>query len=264
MSKYRNYKAELSYGVATLQETAFQLKEEVSREFDFQFVHGCLCKNIIDNLKYHANSIIIGYPKYVDFFKSRPRKDNILLELNIKTRKPFLLYLPTWDEWSSITNYAETINSLREKFFVIAKPHHCTQRLKEKEDEMNLLRSCSDFLLDANYSLAKTSILADVIIVDGKSGATTEISYLVPETPMLIIRGIQKDEEYIIEQEKLGQICYNVEELQNKLQNLSLSEKWLSIKNNYIKELFSVTPEEGIDKIICLVKDLMKQEKMRI
>lgn len=171
LDKYKNIKARLSYGIG-LNNGNFSIDRNSFEGFDLIFIHGQYQK---DKLK-KDNAYIIGYPKY-DYFKDLPFKDLTSI-YNIHTKKPILLYLPTYDEDSSIQRFAPFIKSLQEDFFIVSKPHHCTARLKDKKTDFLLLKELSNVLLNPNETLFDCVRLADFVLVDAKSGASSEIVYI--------------------------------------------------------------------------------------
>lgn len=134
LCKYKGLKMNLCYGEgANKKKKSFLQNYEVVNGFDYLLVHG---KFGVDKLKKFSNKtkfFIIGYPKYIDCFNIKYDKNSILKELGIITNKPILIYLPTWDMYSSIQEYANEILKLRSEFYIISKPHHCTARLQEKK-----------------------------------------------------------------------------------------------------------------------------------
>lgn len=150
----------------------------------------------------------------------------MIKELGIHTDKPILLYYPTWDEYSSIKEFADRIGELRNDFFVVTKPHHCTFRLKSKKNDLKKLYDVSDMVLDGNYDFAKTTILADLAICDSKSASSTEIPFLNPDIKMvmILVNTIREDYDY-----PLDNIYCVVEEPHNLIDNVKkvmINDKW--------------------------------------
>ena len=175
LKKYTNAKKiQLIYGIGFLKKVQFQLKDFLKDPFDYYFVNGGYYKDKFLKLGGSIYNIIdVSYPKHRDFFKRGYEKQKLIKELGIHTDKPILLYYPTWDEYSSIKEFADRIDELRNDFFVVTKPHHCTFRLKSKKNDLKKLYDVSDMVLDGNYDFAKTTILADLAICDSKSASST-------------------------------------------------------------------------------------------
>ena len=146
LKKYTNAKKiQLIYGIGFLRKVQFQLKDFLKDPFDYYFVNGGYYKDKFLKLGGSIYNIIdVSYPKHRDFFKRGYEKQKLIKELGIHTDKPILLYYPTWDEYSSIKEFADRIGELRNDFFVVTKPHHCTFRLKSKKNDLKKLYDVSD------------------------------------------------------------------------------------------------------------------------
>lgn len=93
--------------------------------FDFYLVHGPF--SLATQFKYHALAsrllgpekvAIIGYPKYDQAWQGAwPRKP-----------KPQVLYMPTWSERSSVDRYYGPLLALGDRYELILKPHHASDR----------------------------------------------------------------------------------------------------------------------------------------
>lgn len=200
LRKYtRAIKINMTYGCSFIK-NGFWINASGMKGFDYKFVNGwftrekCLKKNILDE-----NHIkVIGFPKYYTYEKKEDLKKTLYIELGIETKKPVLVYLPTWDEDSSIKLYCDNIMTLKKDFYVITKPHHCTYRLKEKKEDLKCIYEISDLVLDGNYDFMKTAWLGDVRICDAKSGAALESIYINSSIPTLFlsVRGNIDDSFY--------------------------------------------------------------------
>lgn len=192
-------KLNMTYGVS-FNKDAFWYKKAAMKGFDYKLVHGnfmkdkCIEKNVLD-----AGHIkIFGMPKYYGYNRNVSDREKLLKKYGIITNKPILLYLPTWDEDSSIQLFCHEIEKLKKDFYIITKPHHCTYRLAEKKDDMNRLYAISDKVVEADCGLIDLVNMADARIVDAKSGAACETYYLRPDKPafLLTVRENYKDEFY--------------------------------------------------------------------
>ena len=204
------------------------------------------------------NIIDVSYPKHRDFFKRGYEKQKLIKELGIHTDKPILLYYPTWDEYSSIKEFADRIGELRNDFFVVTKPHHCTFRLKSKKNDLKKLYDVSDMVLDGNYDFAKTTILADLAICDSKSASSTEIPFLNPDIKMvmILVNTIREDYDY-----PLDNIYCVVEEPHNLIDNVKkvmINDKWKNNRNELRKYTYSGAVVEGLNRGLSIILDIIK------
>ena len=260
LKKYTNAKKiQLIYGIGFLKKVQFQLKDFLKDPFDYYFVNGGYYKDKFLKLGGSIYNIIdVSYPKHRDFFKRGYEKQKLIKELGIHTDKPILLYYPTWDEYSSIKEFADRIGELRNDFFVVTKPHHCTFRLKSKKNDLKKLYDVSDMVLDGNYDFAKTTILADLAICDSKSASSTEIPFLNPDIKMvmILVNTIREDYDY-----PLDNIYCVVEEPHNLIDNVKkvmINDKWKNNRNEIIKYTYSGDVEEGLNRGLRIILDIIK------
>ena len=260
LKKYTNAKKiQLIYGIGFLRKVQFQLKDFLKDPFDYYFVNGGYYKDKFLKLGGSIYNIIdVSYPKHRDFFKRGYEKQKLIKELGIHTDKPILLYYPTWDEYSSIKEFADRIGELRNDFFVVTKPHHCTFRLKSKKNDLKKLYDVSDMVLDGNYDFAKTTILADLAICDSKSASSTEIPFLNPDIKMvmILVNTIREDYDY-----PLDNIYCVVEEPHNLIDNVKkvmINDKWKNNRNEIIKYTYSGDIEEGLNRGLRIILDIIK------
>lgn len=185
LKKYKNTKIHLSYGVSLIK-SIFSLSNKSCFGFDARILHGLFSqKNLIP---YMDRDVLypIGYPKHDSYFKNKPEKNVLLHQLDIATNKPILVYLPTYDEDTSIQLFGNEIEVLRDKFYIITKPHHCTARLPEKKYDLERLYAISDKVLDGNASFTDICSCADFYITDAKSGASLESLYINPKPAVFL------------------------------------------------------------------------------
>lgn len=140
--------------------------------------------------------INVGYPKHYGYKYSIENKDKVLKELNINTEKQILVYLPTWDHDPSVEAYYDEIMKLKEQYFVVTKPHHCTFRLESQAERLKKIYELSDVVLDGNYDFEKAVIIADVLLCDATSGASTESRVLNPEARLVLLSTRTDIKEY--------------------------------------------------------------------
>lgn len=177
LRKYKNYKINLPYGISLIK-SGFSLNDRSCRGFDAKIVHGLFSKNNL--LRYMDQDALhpVGYPKHDSYFKNKPQKNALLQQFGIETDKPVIVYLPTYDDDASIAMFGDEIGSLRDRFYILTKPHHCTARLPEKKHDLDRLYAISDKVLDGNISFSDVCSCADFYIADAKSGAALESLYL--------------------------------------------------------------------------------------
>lgn len=135
-------------------------------------------KKILSPIWIGTYSILSATQSMTAILKNKPEKNVLLHQLDIATNKPILVYLPTYDEDTSIQLFGNEIGVLRDKFYILTKPHHCTARLPEKSYDLERLYAISDKVLDGNASFTDICSCADFYITDAKSGASLESLYI--------------------------------------------------------------------------------------
>lgn len=198
LSKYRNKKINLSYGFG-FTKNYFINSVDSTKGFDVKLAHGEIPKRIIQQYNLPAKIIKCGYPKYYSFLNNLPDRQKLLEELGIKTSKKILTYFPTWDEDSSIQDFFNAIKALKENYFIITKPHHCTYRLDEKKDDLNKLYDISDLVLGGNYNFTFAALLGDIALCDAKSGASCEVAYLNKNILVILLKNSKNNDKYLPE-----------------------------------------------------------------
>ncbi len=185
LKKYKNYKINLPYGISLIK-SVFSLNDRSCRGFDAKIVHGLFSKNNL--LAYMDRDALhpVGYPKHDSYFTNKPHKNALLQQFGIETDKPVIVYLPTYDDDASISMFGDEIGSLRDRFYILTKPHHCTARLPEKKHDLDRLYTISDKVLDGNFSFSDVCSCADFYIADAKSGAALECLYLNPKQAVFL------------------------------------------------------------------------------
>lgn len=260
LKKYTNAKKiQLVYGMGFLKKVQFQLNDFLKDPFDYYFVNGEYYKDKFLKLGGSINNIIdVSYPKHRKFFKHGYEKQKLIKELGIHTDKPILLYYPTWDEYSSIKEFADKIDELREDFFVVTKPHHCTFRLKSKRDDLKKLYKVSDMVLDGNYDFAKTTILADLAICDSKSASSTEIPFLNPNIKMVMILVNTKREDYDYPLDNIYCVVDEPDDLNDNIKSVMINDKWKNNRNQIIKYAYSSDIDDGLERGLTIILNSIK------
>lgn len=195
--KYNNKKVLLCYG-AGLNITYFLYSPQACVGFDYLLANGECQRDIYSVYMDKSQIFIVGYPKHRDFFKNPPKQEEIKAKYQISTDKPLLVYFPTWDEDSSIQLFGEQIKVLQNDFFIITKAHHCTFRLADKKKDLEKLYEISNLVLEGNSSFAEAAALADMALVDAKSGASTEVAYLNPKAKITLLSPRKNVDTYFI------------------------------------------------------------------
>lgn len=260
LRKYTNAKKiQLVYGMGFLKKVQFQLNDFLKDPFDYYFVNGGYYKDKFLKLGGSINNIIdVSYPKHRNYFKQGYEKQELIKELGIHTDKPILLYYPTWDEYSSIKEFADKIDELRDDFFVVTKPHHCTFRLKSKRDDLEKLYKVSDMVLDGNYDFAKTTVLADLAICDSKSASSTEIPFLNPDIKMVMILVNTKREDYDYSLDNIYCVVDKPVDLNDNVKCVMVNDKWKNNRNEIIKYAYSRDIEDGLERGLRIILNSIK------
>ena len=192
LSKYKKIKVGVGYG-AGVYKKGFGYTKDVAEGFDYCLVNGAYMKNVYERNITEDKVFIMGYPKNNSFFKDKPKREQMLHILDIRTEKPIVVYYPTWDENCSISKFANAINELRDSYFIVTKAHHCTFHLEEKKSDLKRIYEISDKVLPQGFDIAASTMLADYAFTDIKSGATTEVPYFNPNVKQILL---SVDENY--------------------------------------------------------------------
>lgn len=255
LGKYgrKTKKINLTYGVTLLKNNFYTSYENING-YDYKFVYGKFYKEICKKYMNEENVKVIGYPKYYEFDADENRKNRkkYLEELRVSTSKKILCYLPTWDEYSSVEVYASKIASLKTEFYIITKPHHCTWRLADKRKDLDTIKNISDLVLNPTYPMYKIASIADVAIVDAKSGATLELTYLNPLIAMIwicISSSIEKD--YFPEITKMAEVVEDPSSITfSIIKNAIRNDKKRRYREEYINYYISSIDRVKLNYII--------------
>lgn len=191
VSNYKNTKINLCYGYA-LGENLFLETAESIKGFDLMLVHGQIGADVISRIDSTMKTIKVGYPRYSQWGDGRKylySKEKKLEEIKRKNveNKPIMVYFPTWEDKSTIDNYAPLLEQYKDRFFIVTKAHHCTFRLWRERFRLEKLKNLSDVLLEGNFSFQEASLLGDIGIVDAMSGAATEVPYTNPNIKLILV-----------------------------------------------------------------------------
>lgn len=252
---YIGRKCQMSYGVVLMREKAFQLKKDVAEQFDYLFVNGNIYKEIITSYFPEKHVIDMSYPKYLKDFGEELTREEVINELKINTTRPIVVYYPTWDECSSIQKYENAIKKLREKYFFIVKPHHCTYRFADAMK--SLYRSC-DLVLDSRYDLFKAASITDCALCDAKSGVVTELVFLKPEIRMLLIYQNCSSSDFYIDLNKFAEGIKSPIELGYALKNVFNNDEKIKLRKDMIYKMYSSDIKAGIKRIVEMVHKVLR------
>lgn len=250
-------KINLSYGVA-LNKNAFPTSKRTMDGFDYKFVQGkfhkekCRSKKFIEEDKI----FIVGYPKH---YLNKPRfdKQKLRKKYGIPQDATIISYLPTWDEDTSIQKFKESFSTLKDKYFIITKPHHCTFRLESKQDDLAILQENSTIVLDGNASLEEAVNISDINICDAKSGSAMESILLAADTPTIFLYphdDVSERFEEIINEIAIDVVTDNqsltnvikdaiIENKKNKLEDIDYYFDTKFTKNDFIRLFNSLVLE---------------------
>lgn len=252
---YSGYKIQMHYGTVWHKKRSFGYKEEVVEGFDCILVHGEFSTAMIRKVSSKVRVVDISYPRYQKIFDCPLQKNAILKELAIDTDKPILLYYPTWDEYSSIQQYWDTIRALRENFFVITKPHHCTWRLAEKRHDLALLYECSNLVLSGTYDLAKTALIADCTICDASSGIVSEIVFLNRKIKQILLLQNTDETEFYVDINQFATCVKKPEYLRNAVREIMLDDKKIQYRQSLVDHLYSPCIYTGIQRALNAIRE---------
>lgn len=259
LSKYLNLKISLQYGVG-LNKTNFCSTKRATDGFDARLVYGEYTKNKIKNFIDENNIYKIGSPKHDLYFKNPPKKDQIKNQLGINTDKKVLVYFPTWDEDSSIIPFYEELKKLKERYFVVTKAHHCTFRRPEKKQDLQALYEISDIVLEGNYSFSNAVIIADIALIDAKSGATCEVPYLGKDIPILYLSVRENLKEYFYDDIfEFGYLINKKEKMSEYLEKIEFFDKFAECRAKNIEYYMGPRDSNSTKRAICAFNDMLKK-----
>ena len=251
LEKYFFNKINMVYGVTLLKNKYLTPSIEGCYGFDYKWVHGDV--QFKSSLAFLNQSQIIkmGYPKYGEY--SRKKEEKYKVKYNIDN-KPIIVYLPTWDELSSIQRFKDQLKELKKDYYIIGKMHHCTARLPEKECDRNEMNEICDELIPLDMSFDQFCDLADLMLIDAKSGAATEAAYINPEADIVLLGteecfDRENEEGFIDEVREFAPIVLPFEELTeaiNRTRSMRVKRQQLI---DYMYESEKNKPLESILKV---------------
>lgn len=244
----------LSYGYGLIKKS-YAFCDRVLNGFDYKIVNGTFQNNQLSKINSGTVLMMGGLSKYSG--SSSLDKADALQELGISTDKPILVYFPTYDEECCVDIFCESVEDLKEKYYVVVKMHHVLDRLKECSEIKQRIVEAADLILAGNYSFEKASIIADMIVADAKSGAVMESLYLNPEAKsVLLIKHENVGECYFEEIRKLGLLASTSEDFKRAMTNAITMED-STARNLLIEDCYGKKEENYVEKV---VEQLMERE----
>ncbi len=257
LAHYNNSKRILfPYGVFLMKKSAFTFFKGVADSFDCIFTHGDLQIKILRELGYQTDAISISYPKY--FGRSADR-DSVLKKFNINTNKPILVYLPTWDEYGSIVEASKELDKLRDEFYVVVKPHHCTLHLSSKVEEKKMLYNSCDKVLE-KADLLEIASIADLAVCDAKTGAVSEIVFLNSSIKMVLIYKNCSVEDFFVDYNNLFCGVTTIDNLDDVINGTMEYDAYVEPRKHWISEAFSQSIEEGIERGVSKIQEYLNEK----
>lgn len=244
------------YGVFLMKKSAFTFFKGVADSFDCIFTHGDLQIKILRELGYQTDAVSISYPKYLGGSVDR---DSVLKKFNINTNKPILAYLPTWDEYGSIIEAGKELDKLRDDFYVVVKPHHCTLHLSSKAKEREMLYKCCDKVLEKADLLEMASI-ADLALCDAKTGAVSEIVFLNSSIKMVLIYKNCSVEDFFVDYNVLFKGVTSIDDLADAISLTMKDDVYIESRKEWISEAFSQNIEEGIERGVSKIQECLDEK----
>lgn len=260
LKRYLNFKCQMFYGVNFLRRKIFQHEKSVAKEFNLIFTHGEFNSKELEKIIGPGHTVDMSFPRYLEFVQSKPQKEKLLHDLGICTRKPILLYYPTWDEYSSISDYAKMIRSLHDEFYTVVKPHHCTYRLPEKADDMKQLNENFDCVLTGTFELWKTTAIADIAICDAGSGVLSEIVFLNPGLKLMTIYKNNGADDFYIDLSKLAVPVDHPEKFLSLFHQLWKADLSMKARREFIDKIYSPDVAAGLHRAADAVQSMLKRQ----
>lgn len=240
----------LCYGTSFLKGT-FASSVSSMEGFDYKLVHGVYdqknCeKNKLDNVKVR----VIGSPRHYGLHREMFDAGFIRESLGIKTEKKILLYMPTWDEHSSVSTYQEIFMELKKTYYIVTKPHHCTYRLKSKREDMKIIRKISDMVLEASYDFERAAFIGDVALVDAKSGAALETCFINPAIKMVWLSPHKNMQDYFEDITfTMAEVINEPEKLPEVIAKTLVTDRFQGTRNKQIRSFFANKDKECLKEL---------------
>lgn len=264
IAHYKNLKFRLNYGIG-LYKNYFSLSKEGNHGFDGILAHGNY--GVDKSKKFISKQRIepIGYPKHDFYFNHIPTKKQIINKLKIKAKeKKILVYLPTWDEHSSVEKFCNELIKLKEKFHIVVKPHHCTARgLSIRKDDFKNINRIASQILNEHVPISDIVNIADVIITDAKSGALTECMYLNPEIPIIALFPYQDLKKYFFKEIfTVAPVLNNPKKLNVVIEEILKNDKYRIARKKYSILFYNSNKGRASQDSINAIQKLLKHKQI--
>ncbi len=250
LDKYTNKKVRYAYGNG-LNKNAMSNSEKVLWGFDYSLVAGEWRKRVLQQYETDTEILCMGYPKYNNYFEKNNIKEDVLFELNILSNKKILVYLPTWGQWSSIYEFSNEIGKLKNDYFIVVKPHHCTSRISSEKEKLHLLYKNADLVLDGNYDFTKVVTIGDLFLCDALSGVATELVYLRPDADVLYL--CYKDNALLYED--INQLAEVVDDPKRLISLIRDGITCPIERKSKILDIFGDREKDLVDDVVELIKE---------
>ena len=259
LSKYRNKKIHLQYGVGLTQYSYCESNESIDG-FDIKLVNGTHSFDIVRKKDKKIKIFKIGYPKYynrndADYIDGEISLTNLIEEKN-RERKTVLFYFPTWGEHSSIQAYSNVFRELKKDYFIVSKIHHCTYRLESEKKHLDAISEISDIILPGNYSFEKAADTAQIAICDAKSGAATEVPLIHPDVKLILLYA--KDPKLNLYKDLIKDFAFCAKEpkdLPKLLHSIRHEDSFINKRKTIINSFYSKIDDSELLNFIHYLKE---------
>jgi hypothetical protein len=191
---YQYMKVKIGYGATPKFNDTHQNPQHLEG-FDGFLVHGQFEVDKYQHAFAKDHIKIMGLPKYDSIFINPPNKEDLKLKWNIPTDKKIIVYLPTWDEDRSIDLFEHAITQLKSNYVILTKSHNNIYKFNKYKPQQEKLDRMSTRIINSQISLAELALIADLLLTDVKSGATTEALYVTQgKTPWIGLTSLDLSE----------------------------------------------------------------------
>lgn len=126
----------------------------------------------------------VGNPRWSDHFDA-PIPSLLDLNPNFDSSKRTLLYLPTWEELSSLDEFAEAIAALREDYNLLFAPHHNSRRFESERTAAAMRAICGNTATVTSFDVGHLIRASDVVLSDFSGAIFDAILF---EKPVLLLQ----------------------------------------------------------------------------
>jgi hypothetical protein len=287
------------YGINFISQHSFGTHKSTLLYLDGVLSHGPYTTSQIS--KYIPKPRIVninGIISYDECLRKDISKEEILKKFGIGFDKKIIVYMPTWDEHSSIDLFYEALLDLREKYTLITRPHDSIyvtyhgskDGYYEREDPENFvtyrfnqferiskLEKISTHILKMNVPLHELVAIADICLIDSKSGVLAETLLCDESKPIVGLTPLSNYDIAKRYDKKIFEVCpilNNPNQLIKTIENLLLNDNF-KIGRKKIKKLCfgkkcNHSLENSVDGILKLAnmptnnESILIEKKIRI